>query len=181
MYLYSLISQCIEYKIDLKDEKFVSSRVDKYGVFFETSSFKSPRKVYRIDANQLEYRRPHMTTYTTIKPVLWKESKIPNIDEMDIEVQRDWFYSFDGTEVPLTIIQKTGNSDHKKPCLVTAYGGYGDCLLPRFDLYLLLFVELFNGVVGSYARLYSDCPSLFALIIRFYSNLSSFHPYSGWR
>lgn len=151
MYLYSLISQRIEYKIDLKNEKFLSSRIDKYGVFFETISFKSPRKVYRIDFNQLEYRRPHMMTYSTIQPILWKESKIPNIDELEIDVQYDWFYSFDGTEVPMTIIHKKNtNDDDKKPTLVYAYGGYGDSLLPRFDLYFLLFVELFNGVVGLY-------------------------------
>ncbi|XP_055307556.1 prolyl endopeptidase-like [Sitodiplosis mosellana] len=147
MYLYSSQSERIEYKIDLKNEQVVSSSIDKYGVFFETRSFKTPRKVYRIEFNQLLYREPYVTTYSTIEPVLWKESKIPNLDELKITVQYDTYRSFDGTEVPMTIIQKKQSDCYRKPCLVYAYGGFGDCLLPRFDLYFLLFVELFNGVV----------------------------------
>lgn len=150
MYLYSSLTERIEYKIDLIDEQVLSSKIDKYGVFFETRSFKMPRKVYRFEFNQLIYREPNLTTYSTIEPVLWKISNIPNLDGLEIEVQHDSYCSFDGTEVPLTIIQKKGSDGYKKPCLVYAYGGYGDCLLPRFDLYFLLFVELFNGVVGLY-------------------------------
>ena len=78
------------------------------------------------------------------------ESAIPNLDALEIAVKHDSYFSSDGTEIPITIIQKKYNDGYKKPCLVYAYGGYGDCLLPRFDLYFLLFVELFNGVVGSY-------------------------------
>lgn len=150
MYFYSLINQRIEYKIDLKNEQFVSSKIDKYGIFFETKSFKTPRKVYRIDFNQLEYRQPHMTKYSMIQPTPWKESKIPNFDELEIEVKYDLFRSFDGTEVPMTIIQKNNIDDNKKPTLVYAYNGYGIPLLPLFKLLFLLFVELFNGVVGLY-------------------------------
>lgn len=151
MYLYSCQTERIEYKVDLKDEQVVSSKADRYGVFFETRSFKAPRKIYRIEFNQLIYRQPILTTtYSEIEPVLWKESAIPNLDELEITVEHDSFYSADGTEVPMTIIQKKSNANYDKPCLVYAYGGYGDCLLPRFDLYFLLFVELFNGVVGSY-------------------------------
>lgn len=137
------------------DEQFVSSKVDKYGAFFETRSFKIQRKVYRIDLHQLAYQAstpceflPRKSTYSTLKPILWKESNIPNLDEIDIKVQYDSYRSFDGIEVPMTIIQKRDNNDPNKPCLCYAYGGYGDSILPRFDLYFLLFIELFNGVVG---------------------------------
>lgn len=119
MYLYSLITHRIEYKIDIKDEQVVTSNIDKYGVFFETRSFKVTRKVYRIDFNQLVYRRPHMKTFSTIKPTLWKESKIPNLDELEIKIEYDWYYSFDGTEVPITKLRKSSDdNDHKRPCLV---------------------------------------------------------------
>lgn len=145
-----MINQQIEYKIDLQDEQVVSSRPDRYGIFFETRSFKTPRKVYRIELNQLIYRQPiRAMTLSEIEPILWKESAVPNLNEIEITVQHDSFYSSDGIEVPMTIIQKKCDDVCEKPCLVYAYGGYGDCLLPRFDLYFLLFVELFNGVVGS--------------------------------
>lgn len=155
MYLYSILNERIECKINIKDEHFLSSKIDKYGIFIETRSFKTQRKVYRIEFNQIEYLPPYtcITTYPTIEPTLWKESKIPYLDELNINVEYDSYSSFDGTKIPMTILQKdkVNNDGRKKPCLVYAYGGFGDCLLPRFDLYFLLFVELFNGVVGSYA------------------------------
>lgn len=153
MYLFSIINQRIEYKIDIKDEEFSSSTVDRYGIFIETRSFTAHRRVYRIEFNQLEYRQPCATTCSVVNPILWKESKVPNLNGLEIKVQYDSYHSFDGTEVPITIIRKSGNDDCQKPCLVYAYGAYGECLLPRFNLYFLLFVELFNGVLGTYAQI----------------------------
>ncbi|XP_055322565.1 uncharacterized protein LOC129578284 [Sitodiplosis mosellana] len=147
LYLYSLSDQRIEYKIDLKDELVMSSNMDKYGIIFETRSFNTLRKVYRIECNQLAYHQFKMMNYLTIEPVLWKESRITKFDGLEMTVQYDSYSSFDGTEVLITIIQKKSNDSCRKPCLVYAYGGFGDCLLPKFDLYLILFVELFNGVV----------------------------------
>lgn len=156
MYVYSLHNKNIEYRVDLTDEKIVYSSVDKYGIWFETRSFLTPRKVYRIEINQLVYHEAHDTTYSIIEPILWKESKIPYLDEMQINVQYKLCRS--GTEVPMTIFQKSGKYAPKKPCMVYACsGGYDDSVLPRFDLYFLLFIELFNGVVGSYLK----CPTSF--------------------
>lgn len=145
MYLYSLSNQRIEYKVNLTDEQFISSTFDKYGVFFETQSFTTPRKVYRIEINQLVYHQPHEMTYSIIEPILWKESKISNFDQMQIKIEYKSYRSFDGTQIPMTMIQKSGKYAPKKPCLV-----YADSLLPNFDIFFLLFIELFNGVVGSY-------------------------------
>lgn len=103
-----------------------------------------------MEFNQLEDVKPHIMTYSKIAPVLWKESEIRYLSGLGITVQYDSYSSFDKIQVPLTIIRKNGNDGSKKPCLVYAIGGFGDCLLKRFDLYFLLFVEFFNGVVGSY-------------------------------
>lgn len=116
--MYSSHTERIEYKIDLRDEQVVSSKIDRYGVFFETRSFKMPRKVYRIEFNQLIYREPNLTTYSMIEPVLWKESKVLNFDGLEIAVQYDSYRSFDGIEVPMTIIQKKCDDGYRKPCLV---------------------------------------------------------------
>lgn len=148
IYIFSLFNQRIEYKIDFGDEQFVSTKTDKFGVFFETRSLQTPRKVYRMEFNQFIYRQPNATTYSMIVPILWKESKIKNLDALQITVQYDSFDSSDGTKIPFTIIQKTNqNNDFKKPCLVyvSGPGGFGDGLLPKFNLD---FVELFNGIAG---------------------------------
>lgn len=131
-------------------EQFIDLKIDKFGFYFETKSFKAPRKIYRIDFNQLEYHHPNIKTYSKIKPILWHESTISDFNELEITTQYETYRSFDGNEVPLTFIKKKSNNDDKKPCLVHVYGGPGDCLYPRFDPYFLLFIELFNGVVGLY-------------------------------
>lgn len=139
--------RCIEYKIDLKNERYISINIDKVGFFLETESYKIPRKIYRIDFNQLQFRPTYAKNYSIIRACLWKESKIPNSSEIRLKTKQDSFISCDGTIVPMTIIQK--NDDNlKKPCLCFAYGGFGAPMLPFFKLFFLLFLEIFNGVVG---------------------------------
>lgn len=152
MYLYSITHNRIKYKIDIMEEKFVSINMDPMGFFFETQSFKTPRKIYRIDFDQRVFRRLSIEPTSTITPVLWNESKIPHLDMAKFKISHDSFHSFDQIKVPMTVIQKlNGSSDRKKPCLVFAYGGYGISMLPMFKLFFLLFIELFNAVVGLYS------------------------------
>src|SRR5204863_3687862 len=53
----------------------------------------------------------------------------------DMEVEREFAVSRDGTKVPLNIIRKKGiKLDGKNPTLLTGYGGYGGSMSPYFDL-----------------------------------------------
>lgn len=151
MYIYSLTNHRIEHKIDFEDEQFISMKIDPHGFFYETQSFKTPRRIYRVEFDQLAFQRLSFAPTSLIKPMLWQETKVPNINVTRFKTQYDSFASFDGKKVPLTIIQKSnGNAASKKPCLVFSYGGYGIPMLPFFKLFHLLFIELFNGIVGSY-------------------------------
>lgn len=148
MYLYSSNNR-IEYKIDLEDERFISMNIDPFGLFLETQSFNTPRKVYRIDFDQLLQHRNLFTSTSIVRPMLWKETHIPHLKGTKLKISHDSFRSFDQTKVPMTIIQRDNSSDtSKKPCLCFAYGGYGLPTLPLFKLFFMLFIELFNGVVG---------------------------------
>lgn len=153
MYLFSLDQKCIEYEICLKDETFVSIHIDRIGFFIQTCSFKAQKKIYRIDYSQLIYHRPHSTFYSPIMPILWKESKIPYLKGTNFKIQHNSFRSFDGQNIPITIIRKDceENPSVKSPCLVKHYGGFGVSMLPLFKLFFVLFIELFNGIVGMYA------------------------------
>lgn len=152
MYLYSITHNRIKYKIDMEEEKFLSMKMDPKGFFFETQSFKTPRKIYRIDFDQRVFLRLSIEPTSMVTPLLWKESKIPHLDMAKLKISHDSFHSFDQIKVPMTVIQKlNGSSERKKPCLVFAYGGYGISMLPMFKLFFLLFIELFNGVVGLYS------------------------------
>ncbi len=58
------------------------------------------------------------------------------------EVTRELATSRDGTRVPLSVITAPGTPrDGTAPTLLTAYGGYGISLVPRFDPELLLWLE----------------------------------------
>jgi len=64
------------------------------------------------------------------------------VDLSKYEVTRDFAVSRDGTRVPLNIIAAPGTPrDGTAPALMTAYGGYGISLVPRFDPELLLWLE----------------------------------------
>ncbi len=64
------------------------------------------------------------------------------VDLSGYEVTREFATSRDGTRVPLNVISDPGTPrDGTAPTLLTAYGGYGISLVPRFDPELLLWLE----------------------------------------
>jgi prolyl oligopeptidase len=64
------------------------------------------------------------------------------VDLSGYEVTREFATSRDGTRVPLNVIAAPGTPrDGTAPALLTAYGGYGISLVPRFDPALLLWLE----------------------------------------
>jgi prolyl oligopeptidase len=64
------------------------------------------------------------------------------VDLSGYEVTREFATSKDGTRVPLNVIAAPGTpQDATAPALLTAYGGYGISLVPRFDPDLRLWLE----------------------------------------
>jgi prolyl oligopeptidase len=64
------------------------------------------------------------------------------VDLSGYEVTREFAVSRDGTRLPLTLIAAPGiPRDGSAPALLTAYGGYGISLVPRFDPESLLWLE----------------------------------------
>ena len=75
---------------------------------------------------------PRPTALTTRTPV----------DLSGYQVTREFATSRDGTRVPLNVISAPGTPrDATAPALLTAYGGFGISLVPRFDPELLLWLE----------------------------------------
>jgi prolyl oligopeptidase len=75
---------------------------------------------------------PRPTTLATISPV----------DLSGYEVTREFAVSRDGTRVPLNVITAPGiPRDGTAPAVLTAYGGYGISLVPRFHPEHLLWLE----------------------------------------
>jgi len=64
------------------------------------------------------------------------------VDLSGYAVTREFATSRDGTRVPLNVIAaRSTPRDGTAPALLTAYGGYGISLVPRFDPELLLWLE----------------------------------------
>jgi prolyl oligopeptidase len=64
------------------------------------------------------------------------------VDLSRYEVTREFATSRDGTRVPLNVISAPGTPrDGTAPALLTAYGGFGISLVPRFEPELLLWLE----------------------------------------
>ncbi len=64
------------------------------------------------------------------------------VDLSGYQVTREFVTSRDGTRVPLSVISAPGTPrDGTAPALLTAYGGYGISLVPRFEPELVLWLE----------------------------------------
>jgi prolyl oligopeptidase len=64
------------------------------------------------------------------------------VDLSGYQVTREFATSRDGTRIPLNVIAAPGTPrDGTAPALLTAYGGYGISLVPRFDPELRLWLE----------------------------------------
>ena len=64
------------------------------------------------------------------------------VDLSGYEVTREFATSRDGTRIPLNVIAAPGTPrDATAPALLTAYGGFGISLVPRFDPDMLLWLE----------------------------------------
>lgn len=64
------------------------------------------------------------------------------VDLSGYGVTREFATSRDGTRIPLNVIAAPGTPrDGTAPALLTAYGGYGISMVPRFDPELLLWLE----------------------------------------
>jgi prolyl oligopeptidase len=64
------------------------------------------------------------------------------VDLSGYQVTREFATSRDGTRIPLNVISAPGTPrDGTTPALLTAYGGYGVSLVPRFDPEVLLWLE----------------------------------------
>jgi len=70
----------------------------------------------------------------------------------DTEVVREFATSKDGTRIPLNILRRKGTAlDGRNPTLLTAYGGFGISLTPRFDDAVRLWLD--HGGVWAVANL----------------------------
>ena len=97
-------------------------------LFFTYSSISEPATVFCYDTETKQLTR-------------WAESKAP-IDPSAIECEQVTYRSKDGTSIPLFLAAKTGLlHSGPMPTFLTAYGGFGICVTPRFTAFATFLIE----------------------------------------
>lgn len=88
-------------------------------IYVSLMSFTTPSKVYKLDGKELTWR------------LIFED--MPPIDTKDIETKQVFYFSKDGTRIPMFICYKKGiKLDGKNPTLLYGYGGFNVSMVPHF-------------------------------------------------
>lgn len=97
--------------------------------FYSYSSYNAPPTIYRYDMK-------------AGKSTLFRQAKV-KFNASDIEVNRVFYNSKDGTRVPMFIVHKKGlKLDGKNPTLLYGYGGFNIAQTPGFSVARLPWLEM---------------------------------------
>jgi prolyl oligopeptidase len=107
-------------------------------VFFDFTSFTTPRATYRADA-------------ATGRVEPWWRPQVP-FESQAYETRQVWTSSRDGTKVPMFVTHRRGLAlDGARPTLLTGYGGFNVSITPGFNPAAAWWVE--QGGVHAVANL----------------------------
>ncbi|CAI2767790.1 prolyl oligopeptidase family serine peptidase [Flavobacterium collinsii] len=109
----------------------LTSRGSKFSdLWVRTTGWTTKGERYKYDVKKNNFIREELSTIT----------EYPEFENFEIEELM--VKSYDGVEVPLSIIYKKGiKKDSKNPVLFYGYGAYGMSMSPSFNPSLLLWVE----------------------------------------
>lgn len=110
---------------------FMEVRGNKFSdIWITTTGWTTKGERYKYDLKTNTFKREQLSTI------------IDYPEFANFEVEELMVKSYDGTEVPLSIIYKKGiKKDKKNPVLFYGYGAYGMSMTPVFNPELLLWVE----------------------------------------
>jgi prolyl oligopeptidase len=115
-----------------------SGRWESNETFFTFQTFHSPSVVYRYDLE-------------TGNRQVWEHVDFP-IELDKYEAKQVWYYSKDGTQVPMFVVSKRGLvQDGSNPVLLTGYGGFNLSRTPSFSTLATTWLE--SGGVYAIANL----------------------------
>ena len=106
----------------------MNAEKDGEEIFFGFTSFLTPHIVYRFNRERKELE-------------IFKEIKT-DIDNDHFVMSQVRVKSNDGTLIPMSLIyQKNLKLDGNNPVMMYGYGGFGVSIVPRFDPYVIPFIE----------------------------------------
>ena len=118
-------------------------RLEGDEILFHNESFIDPPAWYRYRPAAAGGRDEVAKTALAVTPA---------VDMSGVEVAREFAVSKDGTRVPINLITRKGaRRAGRNPTVLSAYGGYGISLTPRFDARVAVWLE--QGGVYAIANL----------------------------
>ncbi|MCC5623268.1 prolyl oligopeptidase family protein [Nostoc sp. CHAB 5715] len=97
--------------------------------FYSFTSFTTPGTIYRYDM-------------VTGKSTIFRQPQV-DFNPDDYETKQVFYYSKDGTRIPMFITHKKGiNLDGNNPTYLYAYGGFNASMTPGFSVSLLVWMEM---------------------------------------
>ena len=134
--LYGNILHALDFPEGYNVGGFNGNSSDTEAIYYYTSYFLPPI-VKKINLNDFTTELIQKTGVT--------------FDIEDFEIESTSYTSFDGKQVPMTIVYKKGIvKNGKNPTLLKTYGGFGSIHSPGFDEGLIYFME--NGGVFAYCH-----------------------------
>ncbi len=107
---------------------FLWQSVETDALFYQFSSVVSPPAVYSYNPSNHQQK-------------VWAKSQV-SIDASSFEIRRTTYPSGDGTLIPILLVSRKGlRESGPLPTFVTAYGGFGASITPRFTAYATILLE----------------------------------------
>jgi prolyl oligopeptidase len=107
---------------------FVSGQTDGDTLFYQFSSFSDPPTIFAYNVRSRTSE-------------IWAASRVP-IQPSSLEIEKIMYTSKDETEIPMFLVYKRGSThSDARPCFLTAYGGFGASMTPKFAAYSTCLVE----------------------------------------
>ena len=108
--------------------KLLSNPVDDDELFYTFSSFVQPETIFRYSIDTGEQQ-------------IWSRRNIA-FDPSSVDVRQVWYFSKDGTRVPMFLLGKHGyRASGSIPTVLTGYGGFGKSVTPQFSAFAAFVVE----------------------------------------
>lgn len=98
-------------------------------LFYSHESFTEPLHICEYRPDTLE--------------VLAESELLPSLRLENARIHETWFYSKDGTPIPMSLVMRRDLSlSTPQPVVLTGYGGFGAAMTPQFSVLVAILVEL---------------------------------------
>lgn len=107
-------------------------------LFYKFTSFAHPPAIFCYDTR-------------TGTAAVWPSNELSLSKVADLNVERTFYASRDGTQIPIFLVSRKSLSRRLLPVFLTAYGGFGASMTPRFTAYATFLME--QGVLVALANI----------------------------